>query len=158
MYSSDKKEPREHHAQELYMTPSYHSKDKNTQKAPCEICGKGKVYCHEYDHVQNSGYDCASRIEIPQVVMLELRIGWKQKNKQHQAELRHILDTELMDNLGASILQPNSSQYLKQDRRGKKTINSQEIFAREAVEKYENAFPQRQENSRHLVQSVLSFP
>ena len=67
------------------------------------------------------------------------------------AELRHILDTELMDNLGASILQPNSSQYLKQDRRGKKTINSQEIFAREAVEKYENAFPQRQENSRRFV-------
>ena len=97
MNSSDKEKTREHHAKELYMTPSYHSKDKNTQKAPCEICGKGKVYCHEYDHVQNSGYDCASRIEIPQVVMLELRIGWKQKNKQHQAH-QHLEAYKLRNN------------------------------------------------------------
>ncbi len=104
-----------------------------------------------FENGGNPEYYCGSADWMPRNLERRVEIVFPIKNKQHQAELRHILDTELMDNLGASILQPNSSQYLKQDRRGKKTINSQEIFAREAVEKYENAFPQRQENSRRFV-------
>ena len=55
-----------------------------------------------------------------------------------------------------AILQPNSCQYVKPDRRGKKTVNSQEIFVEEACEKYEKVLPVQQENSRRFVPVMSS--
>ncbi len=46
-------------------------------------------------------------------------------------DLRHFLRAELEDNEKAHILQPNGD-YIKPDRRGKKPLNSQKLFCREA--------------------------
>ena len=49
-------------------------------------------------------------------------------------EVMHILDTELEDNVKAHVLQPDDT-YVKVDRRGKVSVNSQDCFAAEAMEK-----------------------
>ena len=48
--------------------------------------------------------------------------------------LRHILDSEMKDNLKAYFLQPDGS-YAKTDRRGKVAFGSQDAFCEEALEK-----------------------
>ena len=45
--------------------------------------------------------------------------------------LKYILDCQLADTEKASVLQPDGT-YVKIDRRGKKSYNSQEAFCREA--------------------------
>lgn len=49
-------------------------------------------------------------------------------------ELLHILNSQLKDNVKASILQPDGS-YEKQDKRGKQLFNSQDAFCLEAIQK-----------------------
>ena len=49
----------------------------------------------------------------------------------HQ-EVQHYLETELRDNVKASIYRPNGS-YEKENRRGRAPLNSQEVFAEEAT-------------------------
>ncbi len=100
---------------------------------------------------------CGSADWMPRNLERRVEIVFPIKEKRLQDELIHILDTEMKDNIGASILQPNSCQYEKQDRRGKKPVNSQEIFVEEACEKYEKAFPEPVENSRVFV-PVMSSP
>ena len=55
-----------------------------------------------------------------------------------RAEVLRYLDTELRDNVKASIYCPDGS-YVKEDRRGKLAFNSQEVFAEEAVKAAEAA-------------------
>ena len=87
------------------MTSSDHGKNKYTQEAPCEICGKGKVQCHEDHHIQKGCDHCASRIEIPQVMLLELRIGGEQKDKEYQS-YEHFKAYELRDYCLPLVIQP----------------------------------------------------
>ncbi|MBR1862047.1 MAG: RNA degradosome polyphosphate kinase [Lachnospiraceae bacterium] len=94
---------------------------------------------------------CGSADWMPRNLERRVEIVFPIKEKSLRDELCHILDVEMRDNIGASILQPNSCQYLKPDRRGKKNINSQEIFVAEACEKYEKAFPEPEENKRVFV-------
>ena len=49
----------------------------------------------------------------------------------HQ-EVQHYLETELRDNVKASIYRPDGS-YEKENRRGRAPLNSQEVFAEEAT-------------------------
>lgn len=51
-----------------------------------------------------------------------------------KAEVMHILDVQLRDNVKAHILQPDGS-YKKEDRRGKDPLNSQDYFCKEAKER-----------------------
>ena len=46
-------------------------------------------------------------------------------------EVQHVLDLEFEDNVKAHLLQPDGA-YVKQDKRGKKLVNSQDIFCAEA--------------------------
>ena len=46
-------------------------------------------------------------------------------------EVQHVLDLEFEDNVKAHLLQPDGT-YVKQDKRGKKLVNSQDIFCEEA--------------------------
>ena len=46
----------------------------------------------------------------------------------------HILNVEFQDNVKAHLLQPDDT-YVKADRRGKASVNSQEYFVEEAREK-----------------------
>ena len=55
-----------------------------------------------------------------------------------RAEVQHYLDIELRDNVKASIYCPDGS-YEKEDRRGRVAINSQEVFAEEAIKAAEAA-------------------
>ena len=48
-----------------------------------------------------------------------------------QDEVRNFLETEMEDNVKSSILQPDGS-YRKESLRGKKHVNSQEVFCKEA--------------------------
>ncbi len=100
---------------------------------------------------------CGSADWMPRNLERRVEIVFPIKEKRLQDELIHILEVEMEDNIGASILQPNSCQYAKQDRRGKKTINSQEIFVNEANEKYLKAFPAAVENER-VFTPVMSSP
>ncbi len=47
-------------------------------------------------------------------------------------EVQHYLETELRDNVKASIYRPDGS-YEKENRRGRAPLNSQEVFAEEAT-------------------------
>ncbi len=51
-----------------------------------------------------------------------------------KAEVMHILDIQLRDNVKAHILQPDGS-YRKEDRRGKESLSSQDYFCEEAKER-----------------------
>lgn len=51
-----------------------------------------------------------------------------------KAEVMHILDIQLRDNVKAHILQTDGS-YKKEDRRGKDSLNSQDYFCKEAKER-----------------------
>lgn len=60
-------------------------------------------------------------------------------------EVKHILETELLDNVKAHVLQPDG-RYEKIDKRGKVLLNSQDYFCEEAwgrVKMPENAVDQR---------------
>ena len=50
-----------------------------------------------------------------------------------QERIRHYLDTEIADNVKASVYMPDGS-YKKQNLHGKKKVNSQEQFCEEAEE------------------------
>ena len=63
--------------------------------------------------------------------------------------LRHILDSELKDNLKAYFLQPDGS-YAKIDRRGKVAFGSQDAFCEEAVEK-QNSMSKDVKNTRVFI-------
>lgn len=56
------------------------------------------------------------------------------EDKKVKEEVKHILDIELQDNLKAYYMQ-NDGNYVKKDRRGIKTIASQNIFCEEALAK-----------------------
>lgn len=68
-----------------------------------------------------------------------------------RARIRHYMDTELADNVKASILLPDGS-YEKEDLRGKMQVNSQEQFAREAEEA-----ARKVENERKSTQEKRTF-
>ncbi|MCR4618031.1 MAG: RNA degradosome polyphosphate kinase [Lachnospiraceae bacterium] len=106
--------------------------------------GKSEVYCGSADW-------------MPRNLERRVEIVFPIKDKKLRDELVHILEVEMKDNIGASILQPESCQYAKQNRRGKKAINSQEIFVKEACDKYEKSFPVPSDNRRRFV-PVMSSP
>jgi polyphosphate kinase len=65
-------------------------------------------------------------------------------------ELLHILNSQLKDNVKASILQPDGS-YEKQDKRGKQLFNSQDAFCLEAIQKAKEAAGESAIESRTFI-------
>ncbi len=106
--------------------------------------GKSEVYCGSADW-------------MPRNLERRVEIVFPIKDKELQAKLLHILDVELKDNIFASNLQPNSCQYLKPDRRGKKAVNSQEIFVSEACEEYEKSFKAPEGSKRRFTPVMSSW-
>lgn len=67
------------------------------------------------------------------------------ENTSLMEQVNHILDLQLEDNVKAHIMKPDGS-YVKIDRRGKKLVNSQEQFSREAkqaIPKEVNVYQER---------------
>ncbi len=71
---------------------------------------------------------------MPRNLDRRVEIIFPVENEALMDEVRHILETQLSDNTKANILQPDGN-YEKIDKRGKKLINSQESFCREAKAK-----------------------
>ncbi len=100
---------------------------------------------------------CGSADWMPRNLERRVEIVFPIKAKHLKEELIHILEVEMLDNIGASILQPDSCEYIKPDRRGKKKVNSQEIFIGEALDKYRKTLPETVADPR-VFTPVMSSP
>jgi len=107
-----------------------------------------------FENAGNSEIYCGSADWMPRNLERRVEIVFPVKDEKHKTELRHILDVELEDNIGASVLEPDSYSYHKPDRRGKKTVNSQAIFVREAKEKYEASLPEEENDKRRFIPAM----
>ena len=77
---------------------------------------------------------CASADWMPRNLDKRVEIMFPVEKEELKREVIHILDVQLSDNVKAHVLQPDGS-YEKIDRRGKVSVNSQEYFVQEAVQK-----------------------
>ncbi|MCQ2493231.1 MAG: RNA degradosome polyphosphate kinase [Lachnospiraceae bacterium] len=107
-----------------------------------------------FENAGNCEIYCGSADWMPRNLERRVEIVFPVKDERHKAELRHILDVELMDNIGASVLEPDSYSYHKPDRRGKKSINSQAVFVQEAIEKYNAILPKEDNNGRRFIPAM----
>lgn len=85
----------------------------------------------------NSGQEevfCSSADWMPRNLEKRVEILFPIEREELKEEVIHILETELLDNVKAHILQPDNT-YIKADRRGKAAISSQDYFTVEAREK-----------------------
>jgi len=97
---------------------------------------------------------CGSADWMPRNLERRVEIVFPIKEERLKEELLHILEVELKDNIGGSILMPDSFSYQKPDRRGKKSVNSQAVFVGEAIEKYNSALPENKNNERLFVPAM----
>lgn len=104
-----------------------------------------------FENGGNAEIYCGSADWMPRNLERRVEIVFPVKDEKHKAELKNILDTELLDNIGASVLLPEGYAYQKPDRRGKKTINSQAYFVEAAKEKYESSRPKTQKDERRFI-------
>ncbi len=81
---------------------------------------------------------CGSADWMPRNLERRVEILFPVDRPELKEELLHILNSQLKDNVKASILQPDGS-YEKQDKRGKQLFNSQDAFCLEAIQKQEAA-------------------
>ena len=77
---------------------------------------------------------CGSADWMPRNLERRVEILFPVDRPELKEELLHILNSQLKDNVKASILQPDGS-YVKQDKRGKQLFNSQEAFCLEAIQR-----------------------
>jgi polyphosphate kinase len=71
---------------------------------------------------------------MPRNLLNRVEIVFPVEEEALQERIRHYLDTELKDNVKASIYLPDGA-YEKEDLRGKEQVNSQEQFEEEAVKR-----------------------
>lgn len=69
---------------------------------------------------------------MPRNLDRRVEILFPVEDENLKAQVIHILEVELEDNVKAHILQPDGT-YEKEDKRGKVLVNSQEQFCREAI-------------------------
>ncbi len=82
---------------------------------------------------------------MPRNLDRRVEILFPVENERLMEEIKHILNTQLEDNTKAHILQ-NNGEYSKIDKRGKKLVNSQEQFCKEAkkaIPKRKNIYQER---------------
>lgn len=85
----------------------------------------------------NSGQEevfCSSADWMPRNLEKRVEILFPIEQEELKEEVVHILETELLDNVKAHILQPDNT-YIKADRRGRAALSSQDYFVKEAREK-----------------------
>lgn len=82
---------------------------------------------------------------MPRNLDRRVEILFPVENERLMEEIKHILNTQLEDNMKAHILQ-SDGEYGKIDKRGKKRVNSQEQFCKEAkkaIPKQKNIYQER---------------
>lgn len=88
-------------------------------------------------YFENNGNEeiyCSSADWMPRNLDRRVEILFPVEKTELKKELWHILDIELNDNVKSHIKQQDGS-YVKADRRGKRAIDSQSIFCKEARDK-----------------------
>ena len=86
-------------------------------------------------YFENGGspeYYASSADWMPRNLERRVEIMFPVENPELRKKLRHILDTELNDNVKAHVMNSNGI-YVKVSRKGKEEINSQKIFGDEAT-------------------------
>ena len=73
---------------------------------------------------------------MPRNLEKRVEILFPIEQEELKEEVVHILETELLDNVKAHILQPDNT-YIKADRRGRAALSSQDYFVKEAEKKPE---------------------
>lgn len=87
-------------------------------------------------YFENGGspeYYASSADWMPRNLERRVEIMFPVENTELRKKLRHILDTELNDNVKAHVMNSNGI-YVKVSRKGKEEINSQKIFGDEATD------------------------
>ncbi len=91
-----------------------------------------------FENDENYEIYCGSADWMPRNLERRVEILFPVDSHKLKEELLHILQSQLKDNVKASVLREDGS-YEKVDKRGKARFQSQEIFCREAIEKAEAA-------------------
>lgn len=86
-----------------------------------------------FDNDEHPEIYCGSADWMPRNLERRVEILFPVEEPALKEELLHILNVQLADTVKASVLQPDGS-YAKVSRRGRKAINAQEQFAKEAKE------------------------
>ncbi len=82
---------------------------------------------------------------MPRNLDRRVEIMFPVENEKLMDQVRHVLSTQLADNTKAHVLQPDG-KYDKIDKRGKKLVNSQQLFCEEAqraIPKTVNVYQER---------------
>ena len=87
-----------------------------------------------FENDENYKIYCGSADWMPRNLERRVEILFPVERQELKEELFHILQSQLKDNVKASVLQPDGN-YEKVDKRGKSLFQSQEAFCREAVKK-----------------------
>lgn len=93
---------------------------------------------------------CGSADWMPRNLERRVEILFPVEGEKQKAELLRILQSQLRDNVKASLLQADGT-YEKQDRRGRVSHNSQDGFCRDAVEAAKEAAFQALPDSRTFI-------
>ena len=93
---------------------------------------------------------CGSADWMPRNLERRVEILFPVDRPELKEELLHILNSQLKDNVKASILQPDGS-YEKQDKRGKQLFNSQDAFCLEDIQKAKEAAGESAIESRTFI-------
>ncbi len=93
---------------------------------------------------------CGSADWMPRNLERRVEILFPVEGEKQKAELLRILQSQLRDNVKASLLQADGT-YEKQDRRGRVSHNSQDAFCRDAVEAAKEAAFQALPDSRTFI-------
>ena len=96
----------------------------------------GRIFYFEND--ERPEIYCGSADWMPRNLDRRVEILFPVEEASLKEELLHILEVQLSDTVKASVLQPDGS-YEKVDRRGKKAVSAQELFAKEAVARAKEA-------------------
>lgn len=85
-----------------------------------------------FENGENYEVYCGSADWMPRNLERRVEIMFPVDRPELKEKLLHILQSQLKDNVKASVLQPNGD-YEKPDKRGRSSFQSQETFCREAV-------------------------
>lgn len=85
-----------------------------------------------FENDENYEIYCGSADWMPRNLERRVEILFPVDRPELKERLLHILQSQLKDNVKASVLQPDGS-YVKPDKRGRSAFQSQEAFCREAI-------------------------
>ena len=106
-----------------------------------------------FENDENYEIYCGSADWMPRNLERRVEILFPVDRPKLKEELLHILQSQLKDNVKASVLQEDGT-YTKVDKRGKSLFQSQETFCQEALKKARAAVPEEVHVTRTFIPEV----